>query len=85
MSTNKNSKAGTPSKTADKAPLFTRKNYMLTIISAAVVCLGFILMYGKEDIYDFRKITLAPIVVMIGFAIGGYAIFYRDKTEKKED
>ena len=66
-----------------KADIFSRKNYMLTGIAALVICIGFILMYSKpgNDIYSFRKITLAPIVVLIGFAIGGYAIFYRDKDQ----
>jgi hypothetical protein len=31
-------------------------------------------MIGSTDIYDFRKIVLAPLVVLIGFGIGFYAI-----------
>jgi hypothetical protein len=45
------------------------------IIGVLVIALGFALMYGKTDIYDFRKITLAPIVVLVGFGIQFYAIF----------
>lgn len=44
------------------------------LLSIAVVALGFILMIGSTDIYDFRKIILAPIVVLIGFGIGFFAI-----------
>lgn len=54
--------------------VFTKKNYQLLIISIAIVVLGFILMMGKEDVYDFRKTLLAPIVVLFGFAFGIYAI-----------
>ena len=63
--------------------IFTKENYILTIASVLVIVLGFFLMSGNEDIYDFRKTTLAPIVVLLGFAIGGFAIFYKPKT--KED
>lgn len=59
--------------------VFGKKNYRILFISIAVVVLGFILMIGKTDIYDFRKIVLAPIVVLLGFAIGFYAIL------KKQD
>ena len=54
--------------------VFGKSNYRLMIISIAVVVLGFILMIGDTDIYDFRKIILAPIIVLIGFAIGFFAI-----------
>jgi hypothetical protein len=61
----------------DKKPVgfvFGKANYRLMLISIAVVVLGFILMTGDTDIYEFRKIVLAPIVVLIGFAIGFAAI-----------
>lgn len=54
--------------------VFCKLNYQLLLASIAVVVLGFILMAGKEDIYSFTKITLAPIVVVAGFALGIVAI-----------
>lgn len=54
--------------------VFGKGNYRLMLISIAVVVLGFMLMIGDTDIYDFRKIILAPIVVLIGFGIGFFAI-----------
>ena len=54
--------------------LFNRKNYRLMLIGLAVTILGFVLMYGKTDIYDFRKTVLAPVVVLAGFAIQFFAI-----------
>jgi hypothetical protein len=54
--------------------VFGTNNYRLMLVSIAVVTLGFILMIGETDIYDFRKIVLAPIVVLAGFAIGFFAI-----------
>lgn len=54
--------------------VFTKKNYQLLLISIAIVAIGFILMIGTTDIYDFRKTTLAPMVVLFGFGFGVYAI-----------
>ncbi len=61
---------------------FGKQNYQLMLIGLAVIILGFVLMYGKEgDIYDFRRITLAPIVVMAGFVIEIFAILRKPKSE----
>jgi hypothetical protein len=54
--------------------VFGKKNYILMLISIIVVVFGFILMTGDTDIYEFRKIVLAPVLVLIGFAIGFVAI-----------
>lgn len=54
--------------------VFGKNNYRLLLLSIAVVVIGFLLMTGETDIYEFRKIVLAPIVVLAGFAIGFIAI-----------
>ncbi len=58
----------------NKDLVFGKKNYQLMVLSILVVALGFVLMIGDTDIYDFRKIVLAPMVVLIGFGIGFFAI-----------
>lgn len=63
---------------------FERINYQLFIASVIVVFLGFLLMTGKEDIYSFTKITLAPLVVVIGFALGFVAILYKPRKKNTE-
>ena len=60
------------------------------ITGVVVIALGFMLMSGgattdlnvfpKEELYSFRRITLAPIVVMIGFGIEIFAILRRPKN-----
>ena len=69
----------------NKMPL-TVKNYALIAIGAVIIIIGFILMAGgttatpeqfNEDIFSFRRITLAPIVVIAGFAFEIYAILKR--------
>ena len=50
------------------------------LISIAIVILGFILMIGETDIYDFRKTVLAPMVVLAGFGLGFFAILKKHRT-----
>ncbi len=63
--------------------LFGKKNYTFMLIGLAVIALGFILMVGggsdnpevfNPDIYNFRRIRLAPTLVLIGLGIEVYAI-----------
>lgn len=63
--------------------LFGKKNYLIMIVGAAVILLGFALMMGggsddpnvfNEEIYSFTRIRLAPTIVFIGLAIEVYAI-----------
>ena len=61
--------------------IFQKINYQLFILSIVIVAVGFILMMGTSDIYSFTKITLAPIVVLLGFALGFVAILYKPKNK----
>jgi len=61
--------------------VFQKINYQIFILSIAIVTIGFFLMMGTEDIYSFTKITLAPLVVVIGFAVGFVAILYKPKNK----
>ncbi|OBX21321.1 MULTISPECIES: DUF3098 domain-containing protein [Bizionia] len=63
--------------------VFGRKNYKFMVIGLAVIGLGFILMSGggsddpnvfNPEIFNFRRIRLAPTLVLLGFAIEVYAI-----------
>ncbi|MCC6721619.1 MAG: DUF3098 domain-containing protein [Bacteroidia bacterium] len=66
--------------------VFGKQNYVLTALAFLVLIIGFILMYGdKENIYSFRKITLAPIVVLIGFIIGVFAVMKKPKSGNGAD
>ncbi len=54
--------------------VFQKSNYLLLILSIAVVTIGFIIMAGDTDIYSTAKIIVAPIIVIAGFALGFVAI-----------
>lgn len=62
------------------------KNYILILVGCVVIILGFVLMSGggssspnefNYEMFSFRRITLAPIVVVLGFVIEIYAILKR--------
>jgi fumarate reductase subunit D len=68
-----------------------KENYKLLAIGLCIIVLGFLLMMGgksddpnqfSEKIFSFRRITLAPIVVLAGFAFEVWAIM---KKPKKTD
>lgn len=61
--------------------VFQKINYQIFILSILIVAIGFFLMMGTEDIYSFAKITLAPLVIILGFAVGFVAILYKPKTK----
>jgi len=67
-----------------------KENYKLLLIGFAIIIIGFLLMMGggsedptvfDEDIFSFRRITLAPMVVLFGFAFEIYAIMKRPKEK----
>ena len=66
-----------------KKLLFGKRNYKFMLIGIFFITLGFILMSGggsedpnifNEEIYSFRRIRLAPMLVVLGFIIEVYAI-----------
>ena len=70
----------TKQETKSQPMLFGTMNYILTGVSILVLVIGFSLMSGTEDIYNSTKLTVAPIVVFLGFILGIVAIFYKKKT-----
>jgi hypothetical protein len=68
---------------------FKKINYMLLIGGVVTVILGYLLMSGGgsadpnvfngEELFSFRRITLAPLVILIGYVIVGAGIMYRPK------
>ncbi len=59
--------------------VFSKDNYKWLFIGMGIIVLGFILMSGTENVLDFRKITLAPIVVIAGFVTVTYAILKKPR------
>ncbi|MBO5890301.1 MAG: DUF3098 domain-containing protein [Alistipes sp.] len=70
---------------------FTMKNYITILVGMVVIFLGFVLMSGggehsvtvfDDSIFSFRRITLAPIVVVAGFVVVGVGIMKRFKSKE---
>jgi hypothetical protein len=68
--------------------VFGKENYKFLFIGLALIVLGFILMIGggsdspdefNEGIFNFQRLTLAPILILAGFAVEIYAIMKRNK------
>ncbi len=74
--------------TQESELLFGKKNYIIMIIGLVIITLGFILMSGggsdnpevfNEEIYNWRRIRLAPTLVILGLGIEIYAILTTPK------
>lgn len=68
-----------------------KENYRLMALGFGIIVLGFILMIGGKsddpnvfnpDIFSFRRITLAPLLVLFGFLFEIYAILKKPKDNK---
>ena len=81
--------------TSDNSKLkfpFQKKNYQLLLIGVGIILVGYLLMMGggSEDpnvfdpsIFSFQRITLAPIVVLLGYGFIGYAIMHKPKNNSE--
>ena len=89
----KQTKPASPSRkpeTAGIGTMFDKGNFMWMLLGLAVMAIGFILMAGgrsedpnvfnKDEVYGFRRITVAPIIILAGLVIEIVAIFRRPKT-----
>ncbi|HVI45195.1 MAG TPA: DUF3098 domain-containing protein [Chitinophaga sp.] len=75
----------------DTHPIFPKENYKFMLAGILVIVIGFLLMMGgnsndpnsfkPEVVYSFRRITLAPIVIVLGLMVEVYAIMHRPKTK----
>ncbi|EMY3478302.1 DUF3098 domain-containing protein [Flavobacterium psychrophilum] len=70
--------------------LFEKVNYTILLIGIAIIAVGFILMSGggsdnpavfNKEIFSFRRIRLAPTMVLIGFGITIYSILINPKKD----
>lgn len=80
----------------DSKPDFplTKENYKFLIIGFAIIILGFLLMIGggsndpnvfnEKELFSFRRITLAPLVILFGFGFEIWAIMKKPKNNSEE-
>jgi hypothetical protein len=78
----------------DSGFALAKENYIYLIIGFVVIILGFLLMMGgkssdpavfdPKELFSFRRITLAPVVVLAGFAFEIWAIMKKPKPSAKQ-
>lgn len=71
-----------------------KKNVLYIIAGFAIMLLGYALMAGggsddpnvfNEEMFSFRRVVLAPVVIIIGMIVEIWAIMYVKKNNKKEE
>ncbi|MEK9609378.1 MAG: DUF3098 domain-containing protein [Flavobacteriaceae bacterium] len=74
-----------------KVILFGKRNYKFLLLSLSMIAIGFILMSGggsddpnvfNPEIFNFRRIRLAPTIVLLGFGVAIYTILMPPKKNK---
>lgn len=76
----------------ESTPVIAADNYKIIIAGLAIIVIGFLLMLGgnaddaghfkPEEVYSFRRITVAPTVIVLGLIVEIYAIMRKPKTKK---
>ena len=70
---------------------FNKTNYTIMVGGLLVLIIGFLLMVGggsddpevfSDALFGFRRLTLAPILILLGYAIEIFAIMYRPKNQQ---
>ena len=76
---------------SQKKFLFGKKNYIFLLLSATIMALGFLLMSGggskdpnifNPEIFNFRRIKLAPTIIIFGFILAIFSILVKNKNSK---
>ena len=75
-------------------PLFGRENYRWMLIGLVLILLGLLLMIGGKskdpnvfdtsEVYSFRRITIAPILILGGLALEIVGIFKKSKAQNQK-
>ncbi len=81
-------------KTGNTGFALGKKNYYMLAGGFIVIILGFILMSGggsedpnvfnADELFSFRRIVLAPIIILAGFVFEIYAIMRKPKDAKED-
>ncbi|MCH8546080.1 MAG: DUF3098 domain-containing protein [Cryomorphaceae bacterium] len=78
-------------KESDSTLVFGKKNYIIMLVGLVFIAVGYILMSGggsedpnvfNPEIFSFRRIRLAPLLIIFGFVIQVVAIFTPNKSSK---
>ena len=69
---------------------FKKQNYILLLVGIALICAGLLLMIGggsddptvfSDKIFNWQRLTLAPILIAAGFIVEVFAIIHSPKQK----
>jgi hypothetical protein len=79
---------------SDNTPFFSKQNYIWMLAGLVILGIGFFLMAGGKssdpkvfnpsEVYSFTRITVAPVLIILGFLIEIYAIMKSPSKESAE-
>ena len=83
-------KKNSPQPTKDNSgTMFSRENYLWMLAGALIIAIGLILMAGgksddpnvfnEKEVYSTTRITIAPILIILGLIVEIFAIFRKPK------
>jgi Protein of unknown function (DUF3098) len=83
-------KVETPKLKADNSPMFSKGNYLLMAAGAVIIIIGMMIMAGGKsndpkvfdynEVYSTTRITIAPILIILGILVEVYAIFKKSPS-----
>lgn len=92
--TRKQSGAGDAQKITDRSGFaFDKDSYKWLLIGMVLLLVGFLLMIGggsdnpdvfNKSMFDFQRLTLSPILLMVGYMFGIYAIIKKPKDSNRQ-
>lgn len=79
-------------KQKEMTSLFAKENYMIMAVGGVIIALGMFLMSGGKNadpntfddnvVYSTTRVTIAPILILLGFVVEIYAIFKKPKASE---
>ncbi len=72
---------------------FSKQNYLIFLAGLGLIALGYILMIGggsddpnvfNPSVFDAQRITIAPMVCLLGFVVVIVGIMWRSKKTESE-
>jgi len=86
----KKTSTATTANTTGSMRLFNKENYLWMLIGLVVIAIGMFLMSGgrstdptvfdQKEVYSPRRITIAPLLIIIGLGLEVFAIFKKPKS-----
>lgn len=74
--------------------VFTKENYLIMGVGLLLLVIGYLLLVGggskdpnvfSEDLFNTRRMVIAPILMVLGIAVEIYAIMHTPRKKNKQE